>query len=74
MGNKDFADYTVRELTAMGYEVIVKHEPTGNSTGVHMHIPEKIIKVSDKDYQQILDSIIKPAKASSRLRKLFGGR
>ena len=50
---KPFEEYTIKEILAMGYKLTFEGPPIKNSTGVHMHIPDKVIKVSEEDANKI---------------------
>ena len=70
---KQFEEYTIKEVLAMGYKVTLEAPIVkGPCTGVHMHVSNDAIEVSKKDYWQMLGEIMQPAKASPALRKLFG--
>lgn len=51
---KPFEEYTVKEILAMGYKITFEAPISErNSTGVHMHIPDKIFSASDEDIDKI---------------------
>ena len=50
---KPFEEYTIKEILAMGYKLTFEAPPLKNSTGVHMHIPDKVFEVSEVDAEKI---------------------